>query len=105
MVSDIIETNINKLGKENIYRIMLRGNVDSNLDLNLSALTRRYNINEIIDKTEDAYDLKELYTVNENNLLGRFIKSMSDKNSDEDEEIRQKALRYGLDALMAPHKQ
>lgn len=102
MVSEIVETNINKLGKDNIYRILLRGNVESGLDLNLSAISRRYNINEIINNTQDDYDLKELYTVNENNLLGRFIKKMSDKNSAEDEAVRQKALRYGLDALMAP---
>ena len=37
--------------------------------------------------------------------LNNTINEANEMLNDEDEEIRQKALRYGLDALMAPHKQ
>ena len=99
-IISVVEDNIKELGVENIYRIMLKGKVDSNLEINLSGLVRRYNINEVINKTESDYDINELLEGNENNLLGRFIKSLSNKSSIKDEEIRTKALRYGVEALL-----
>ena len=44
--------------------------------------------------------MDELYHGNENNLLGRFMSSMKNEESDEAEEIRQKALEYGIGALL-----
>ena len=70
------------------------------MQINLSALNKRYNINEIIDKTQYDYDVNELLSGNENNLLGRFIKALSDEDSSENEEIRKKALKYGIEALL-----
>ena len=99
-ICDIVEEKIKEVGVQNIYRILLKGRVDSNLQINLSSLTRRYNINEVIDKTQSDYDIGELLEGNENNLLGRFIKALSDESEVEDEEIRNKALRYGIEALL-----
>lgn len=99
-ISDIIESEILRLGKDNIYRVLLRGKIDSGLTINLSELTRRYNINEVINKTQHEYDMKELLKGNEDNILGRFIKVLSDENRIEDEEIRNKAIRYGIEALL-----
>ena len=97
---DIVENEIAKQGKENIYRIMLKGRIDNGLEINLSALTREYCINQIIDKTQYDYDINELLAGNDNNLLGRFIKTLMDENSTEDAEIRNKALRYGIEAFL-----
>ncbi len=99
-VSDIVEEQIKQIGVDNIYRIMLKGRVASELEINLSGLIRRYNINEVINKTESDYDIDELLSGNENNLLGRFIMALSDEDSLESEEIRNKALRYGVEALL-----
>lgn len=99
-ISNIVESQIKELGKDNIYRVLLRGRVDSNIQINLSALSKRYNINEVIDKTQYDYDVNELLAGNENNLLGRFIKALSDEESNENEEIRKKALKYGIEALL-----
>lgn len=99
-IINVVEDSIKDLGVENIYRIMLKGKVDSNLEINLSGLVRRYNINEVINKTESDYDINELLEGNENNLLGRFIKALSDENSENDQEIRTKAMRYGIEALL-----
>lgn len=99
-IRDIVEEEIVKQGKENIYRIMLKGRIDNDMEINLSALTREYCINQIIDKTQYDYDINELLVGNENNLLGRFIKALKDENSTEDAEIRNKALRYGIEAFL-----
>lgn len=99
-IRDIVEEEIVKQGKENIYRIMLKGRIDNDMEINLSALTREYCINQIIDKTQYDYDINELLVGNENNLLGRFIKALKDEDSTEDAEIRNKALRYGIEAFL-----
>ena len=99
-ISDIVESEILRLGKENIYRILLKGKISSELTINLSDLTRRYNISEVINKTQHEYDIKELLKGNEDNILGMFIKVLSDENRMEDEEIRNKAMRYGINALL-----
>ncbi|MDE6024188.1 MAG: metallophosphoesterase [Lachnospiraceae bacterium] len=98
-LQEIVETEIKKRGRENIYRILLKGTIDSKMEINLSGLTRRYNINELIDRTEYDYTIDELYHGNETNLLGRFI-DMFDEESTEDDEIREKALSYGIEALL-----
>ena len=100
-VQDLIEDKIKTLGTEHIYRIMLKGLVDSNLQLNLGNITQNYLINEIIDKTELDYDEAELYKNNADNLLGRLIEALSDENSIEDETIRSAAKRYGIEALLS----
>lgn len=93
----VVEEQIIKLGTENIYRILLKGRVNYDVEINLSSLTRKYLINEIIDKTEQDYDIHELYINNESNLVGRFIEQLAD---DENNEIKQKALIYGLEAML-----
>ncbi len=93
----IVEDEIKRRGKENIYRILLKGTISNELEINLSGIVRRYNINEVIDRTQYDYTVEELYGGNENNLLGRFIDRMSD---DEDDELKKKALEYGIAALL-----
>lgn len=99
-IADIVENEIKELGREHIYRILLKGNIAADLEINLSGLMRRYNINEIIDRTQCEYDVHDLLSGNENNLLGRFIKALADEDTTEDEEIRDKALHYGIEALL-----
>ncbi len=95
-----IEDEIVRVGEKNIYNIILKGIIDSGLQINLSALTRNYNIMKVVDNTQLNYDINELLSVNEHNLLGRFIKALSDEESIENEEIRAKALKYGVEALL-----
>lgn len=99
-IAAVVEEQINHLGSNNIYRILLRGRIDNELEINLSGLTRRYNINEIIDNTERDYDINELFINNQTNLTGRFIDRLADEGDDERHEIRQKALVYGIEAML-----
>ena len=96
----VVEEQINHLGSNNIYRILLRGRISNDLEINLSGLTRQYYINEIIDNTERDYDVNELYVNNQSNLVGRFIDELADDGDDEHHELRQKALIYGLEAVL-----
>ena len=99
-ISRIVEEQIMQMGPNNIYRIMLTGVINSDLQINISELVRRYNINEVIDKTQSDYDVNELLIANENNLLGKFIQTITDEESIKDDEIRNKAMRYGVEALL-----
>lgn len=98
-ISDTVTKRILELGEDNIYRILLKGKVNSRVNVNLSALKKQYNINQIIDKTESHFDIDELSKDNDDNLLGRFIRELSDDEATEDKSIREKAIYYGIDAL------
>lgn len=99
-INDVVEKKILSLGKENIYRIMLKGKIDSKVDIDLSILKSKYYINQIINKTEEYYDLNKLMQENQNNIVGKFINTLSNDDALENEDIRKKALRYGVDALV-----
>lgn len=99
-ILDIIDEQIRKNGNQNIYKITIKGNLSPDVGLNLSALTRRYNIYEIVDESKSEYNVSELYSDNQSNILGRYIKELSKSDNIENKEIRYKALRYGIDALL-----
>lgn len=99
-ISRVVEEQIIHLGSDNIYRILLKGRISNELEINLSALTKKYNINEIINNTERDYDVNELFANNESNLVGRFIDKLADEGDDERHELRQKALIYGIEAML-----
>ena len=99
-INNEIEKKICELGKDNIYRIMLKGKVDSKVDINLSRIKTQYLINQIINRTEEYYNLDKLMQENKNNIVGMFISNLSDEESSEKEEIRKKAIQYGVDALV-----
>ncbi|MBQ9607941.1 MAG: metallophosphoesterase [Lachnospiraceae bacterium] len=98
-INALIEKQILKSGEKNIYRILINGKVNSNVSIDFSSLKKKYYVNQIIDKTESYFDIDELERDNDNNLLGKFIKELSDDDSTEDKVIREKAIYYGIDAL------
>lgn len=98
-ICNLVESKMQELGVDNIYRIMLCGRVAQGMELNLSELTRRYCINEVIDKTECDYDLEELRVTNDGNLLGKIMREFSDETHPGNKEIRDKALHYCMEAL------
>ena len=99
-ICNLVEGKLQELGSDNIYRIMLRGRIAPNMEINLSELTRRYCINEIIDKTTCGFDMDELRIANDNNLLGRIMERFSDDSQEGTKEIREKALHYCMEALL-----
>jgi hypothetical protein len=53
---------------------------------------------ELIDATIKDYDLESLYSQNENNIIGRFIKEMAQE--DLNDSTNRQALYHGLEALL-----
>lgn len=95
-IIDAIEREIHRLGSENIYRILLRGEKSDEVQPDFHALTTRYMISMVEDLTRGALDVDALLSGNEENLIGQFIMQLKDK----EDEVSQKALEYGLHALL-----
>ncbi|MBQ9200132.1 MAG: DNA repair exonuclease [Lachnospiraceae bacterium] len=99
-INEAVIKRIHELGDNNIYRIMLKGKINSDVSVNLGNIKKEYFINQIIDKTEEAYSIDKLKIDNKGNLVGEFISTLSDALDAENEDIRQKAILYGVNALI-----
>ena len=94
-----LENKMMKLGSDNIYSITLKGFSKDNADLDLSRINSRFNIYEYVNMTISDEDQKTLLIENENNMMGSFIKEVSESYT-LDESVRSRALRYGMEALI-----
>ena len=94
-----LEGKLRKLGRSNIYRIIVRGFVSDNVKLDLTRVKDRYNISEVLNMTISDYDEKILRVENETNMMGRYIHDVQ-SNYSLDENVRSRALRYGMEALI-----
>lgn len=88
---------IQEYGLENMYKFILRGFRDADVQFDLESAKSFGNVFEIVDETKPSYDLEKLLEQNEGNLLGRYIESL--KGFDE-ESIEYQALHLGVQALM-----
>lgn len=96
-IERVIEKQIDKMGSENIYRVILKGQKGRKVDTTFDDLTSRYMIYDIVDNTMFDYNKESFMKDNENNVLGRFIAELS-RN---DDVVSRKALEYGLEAVIA----
>ncbi|MBR1508739.1 MAG: DNA repair exonuclease [Eubacterium sp.] len=87
-----------KLGYDNIYTIFLKGIISRDMHLNFKQIKNRFNIYAIVDKTLSRHDENMIYRDNQHNLIGRFIDNINE-SYEQDEEVRSKAVRYGIEAL------
>lgn len=96
-IENVIAKQIDKMGRENIYRIILKGQKGRNVDTTFEKLLSEYMIYDVVDNTMFDYNKDSLKKDNEHNVLGRFIAELSDK----DDVVSRKALEYGLEAVIA----
>lgn len=101
MIIDTLSSGIEKLGKDNIYRIILRGRKSGDLNIDLRILEKHYNIYEIVENVYLDYDIEQLLQDNRNNLIGKYIETFIDST---DDEVSNKALHYGVEAILASGK-
>ena len=85
-------------GAGNLYRVYLEGVRRSEERPNLAEISEKGMITEVIDNTILGYDFGELEKQNENNIIGLFMKSI--READADEYIKERALYYGVEALL-----
>ncbi|WP_425448074.1 metallophosphoesterase family protein [Dethiothermospora halolimnae] len=101
---EIIDTIRSCSDKEvkNIFRIILTGFIDKDINLNIEDLERRFKNDfyyvEIINNTVLDYDLEKIERENKTNIIGHFIKEM--KSMDTRDPIVKDALYEGLELLL-----
>lgn len=95
-IIDAIEREMKRLGEQHIYRILLKGRKNDDVQPDFLALTTRYMISMIEDYTRGTLDVEALLAENGENLIGQFIIQLKDK----EDVVSKKALEYGLNALL-----
>ncbi|MBR0145722.1 MAG: DNA repair exonuclease [Eubacterium sp.] len=98
-VARLAEEKMMKMGYQNIYSIVMRGFASEDLKPDFTRLCKRFNIYEIDDQTMSVKEMDLLKVENGANLVGSFARELAD-NVTIDERIREKAQRYGMEALI-----
>ena len=88
---------IEKKGIQNIYKIILRGFRNPDVQFDLQALDTYGNVIEIIDDTKPSYNYAKIKEQNENNILGNLIRELEDYDENS---VEYRAMCEGVRALM-----
>lgn len=97
-ILDYIKKQHSILGVNNIYKLILKGIRDSENEVDINSLYKVGNIIQVMDETVPDYDFSELYYQNKNNIIGMYIEEI--RHSNEEDDIADKALYYGIEALL-----
>ena len=92
-----IRTMIEDRGIQNIYKILLKGFRDPDIQFDLTGMDTYGNITDLSDATKPAYDFAKLLKQNRRDILGRYIESLMDY---EEDSVEYMALCEGVQALM-----
>lgn len=92
-----IREEIDKRGRQNIYKILLKGYRDPDILFDLQAMDVYGNIIEIFDDTKPSYDFEKIKSQNKDNILGKLIEQL--EGYDEDS-VQYRAMCEGVRALM-----
>lgn len=97
LLKEEIRNVIQNQGLENMYKFILQGFRDADIEFDLENAMTFGNVFEIVDETEPSYDFVALLERNQGNLLGKFIESLmeSEKGS-----VEYEALYQGVQALL-----
>lgn len=96
-LKDQIRSKIQEHGLENIYKFVLKGYRDLDLEFELESAKGFGNIVEIVDETKPALDLAKIKERNQENLLGRFIENLEEHKEGS---MEYEALCEGVKALL-----
>lgn len=97
-VIDVVKEHMNRLGKQHIYKIILAGIRDPEVVFLESDFLTIGNVVEVQDNTIPDYDFERLQYQNRDNMIGMFIDAI--RTCGEKDEIADKALYYGMEALL-----
>lgn len=92
---------IEQQGEDNIYKIVLKGVYEPEIPLKESRLYSIGNIISVSNETLPDYDVVALYQEHMTDIIGMYIESFNHETMDE---VRQKALYYGLQAIIQTQK-
>lgn len=97
-ISGTVTEKIAELGAQNMYRITLSGTRDEHFMPDLGAIARLGLVTDVFDETLPEFDFDAIRAANHDNLIGMFIDRIS--GLPEQNEVTEKALYYGLSALL-----
>ncbi len=97
-IIDELSELLKQFGEENMYLIILEGKRDPEIILDTKAIYSIGNIVEVVDWVLPDYDFDKLYIENKDNLIGAYISKI--RTESENEEIVERALYYGIEALL-----
>lgn len=97
-LQDLVKESLAAYDQKNIFVIILNGYRDPDVTFNTEPLYKLANVIEVRDESLANYDFKTLYLQNKDNIIGSFISAI--KNCDEAEDIKTRALYYGIEALL-----
>ena len=92
-----VSQEIQKRGVNHIYRFRIRGMRDPDIEFDLSVLSSRFRIAELIDDSEPQYDFSALFAEHPSDMIGFFIQALQ---KDDMSPVEKKALYYGINALL-----
>ena len=96
-VLDCLEEEIERLGTEDMYRVVLEGKRDAGVRFDAAVLRGAGRVVDLKDNTSAAFDRELLCRRYQGQMIGRFIESFGQESGDE---LEKKALEYGLEALL-----
>ncbi|MGN9172398.1 metallophosphoesterase family protein [Lachnospiraceae bacterium HCP1S3_A8] len=96
-LEDKISQEIEKRGRQNIYRFRIRGMRDPETEFDLENLTSKFRIVEILDESEPQYDFSALFAEHPSDMIGFYIRALQKPDMSP---VEKKALYYGIHALL-----
>lgn len=99
----LLRSEMDQRGKQNIYRLRIAGRRSPETEFDLKPLFQEYRIAELLDETVPQYDLSALFAEHPQDMIGFYISSLQ-KEADERSSIEEKAMYYGIDALLKTAK-
>lgn len=96
-VKNYIRESVEKRGVQNVYKFILRGLRDPDVEFDTGQMDTYGNILEIVDQTHPSYDYQILYEENQDNLIGKYIEEFW---GCEEGSLEYQALQEGVQALL-----
>ena len=95
--SDLFFCQDNVSGLKVLFQpLRLTGTRDPRINFSAEDLARTGKVTEILDETRPGWDLEELSRIYQGTLIGAYVDHFRGKNAP----VEQKALFYGVEALM-----
>jgi exonuclease SbcD len=91
-IYDCIETELMRMGTENLFHIILTGSVDPTIELDFTELMEEFMIVSIKEQWMAFGDFEEMLQANKDNLIGAVMLKLKDNK---------KALSYAMKALLS----
>ena len=89
---------LGQCGRQNMFQIVIEGFRNVDFELDDGMLMRLGRVLSVRDHSVPDFDFQHLYEENQNNIIGMYIRQISEM--DISDELKAKALGYGMKALL-----